>query len=124
MYGGKMNRYKEFYRVEQLPVFKNRMFYSIKDARKCTRGDVVLVKVLETGLIFNQVFQPKSMEYYFDINPSQQGKYIAGTGIKISSSSQAIDTIPIGSDVFVINGNYLAEINDIVQDRLNLIAVD
>jgi SAM-dependent methyltransferase len=59
-----------------------------------------------------------------DINPAKQGKYIAGTGIKVSSPSQAIDTIPIGSDVFVMNGNYLNEINDIVQDRLNLITID
>jgi SAM-dependent methyltransferase len=59
-----------------------------------------------------------------DINPAKQGKYIAGTGIQINSSSQVIDTIPFGADVFVMNGNYLGEINDLTQNRLNLIAID
>jgi hypothetical protein len=58
-----MNSYREIYRVEQLPVFQNRMFNSAEEARNCTKGDVVLVQDLETGLIFNQSFQPELMEY-------------------------------------------------------------
>jgi hypothetical protein len=58
-----MNRYREIYRAAQLPVFQNRMFYSEEEARKCIKGDVVLVQDLETGLIFNQVFSPELMRY-------------------------------------------------------------
>jgi SAM-dependent methyltransferase len=78
------------------------------------------------GVIFAMLLERAGtkIDTIIDINPAKQGKYIAATGIQINSSSQAIDTIPIGSDVFVMNGNYLSEINDIVQDRLNLIAID
>lgn len=61
-----MNQYKEIYRVEQLPVFQNRMFYSMEEAINCVRGDVVLVQDIETGLIFNQAFQPELMRYDSD----------------------------------------------------------
>jgi SAM-dependent methyltransferase len=61
-----MNLYKEIYRVEQLPVFQNRMFRSMEEAKNCAKGDVVLVQDLETGLIFNQAFQPELMEYDAD----------------------------------------------------------
>jgi Methyltransferase domain/C-methyltransferase C-terminal domain len=61
-----MNLGKEIYRVEQLPVFQNRMFRSTEEAKNCTKGDVVLVQDLETGLIFNQAFQPELMEYDAD----------------------------------------------------------
>ena len=78
------------------------------------------------GVIFAMLLERAGtkIDTIIDINPAKQGKYIAGTGIKISSPSQAIDTIPIGSDVFVMNSTYLGEINDIVRDRLNLIAID
>ena len=59
-----------------------------------------------------------------DVNQAKQGKYASGTGIQINSPCQAIDTLPIGSDIFVMNGNYLSEINDIVKGRFNLIAID
>lgn len=42
---------KELYRAEQLPVFQNRMFHTAADARDCTKGDVVLVRDLDSGLI-------------------------------------------------------------------------
>jgi SAM-dependent methyltransferase len=61
-----MNLYKEIYRIEQLPVFQNRMFRSTEDAQNCAKGDVILVQDLETGLIFNQAFQPELMEYDAD----------------------------------------------------------
>jgi SAM-dependent methyltransferase len=61
-----MNLYKKIYQVEQLPVFQNLMFHSIEEAKNCAKGDIVLVQDLETGLIFNQAFQPELMEYDAD----------------------------------------------------------
>ncbi len=58
-----MSKYRELYRAEQLPVFQNRMFGSTEEARNCTRGDVVLVQDLETGLIHNRAFRPELMVY-------------------------------------------------------------
>ena len=58
-----MSRVTELYRVERLPVFQNRMFSSEQSARDCARGDVMLVQDLDTGLIYNQRFDPKLMVY-------------------------------------------------------------
>jgi len=66
-----MNSYREIYRAEQLPVFQNRMFHCEQSARDCTRGDVVLVQSLDTGLVFNQAFRPELLEYDHDYQNEQ-----------------------------------------------------
>jgi hypothetical protein len=66
-----MSDYREIYRAEQLPVFQNRMFHSRESARGCTRGDVVLVQSLETGLISNRAFRPELMQYDQDYQNEQ-----------------------------------------------------
>lgn len=54
---------RELYRVEQLPVFQNRMYESSQTALDCPKGDVVLVQDLRTGLIHNAAFRPELMVY-------------------------------------------------------------
>jgi SAM-dependent methyltransferase len=66
-----MSTYKELYRAEHLPVFQNRMFHTQEEARDCVKGDVVLVRDMETGLIFNQAFQPELMQYDADYQNEQ-----------------------------------------------------
>jgi hypothetical protein len=66
-----MKRYREIYRAEQLPVFQNRMFNSEREAKNCTKGDIVLVQDLKTGLIFNQAFRPEMMQYDADYQNEQ-----------------------------------------------------
>ena len=59
------------YSVEQLPIFQNLMFNSKEAAKHCTKGDVQLVRDAETGLIFNQAFQPELMQYTKDYQNEQ-----------------------------------------------------
>lgn len=66
-----MNRVADLYRIDQLPVFQNRMFASEKSARECTRGDVVLVQDARTGLIRNRAFDPTLMVYDADYQNEQ-----------------------------------------------------
>lgn len=66
-----MSSLKNLYRVEQLPVFQNRMFRTQEEARECVKGDVVLVQDMETGLIFNQAFRPELMQYDSDYQNEQ-----------------------------------------------------
>lgn len=61
----------ELYRVEGLPVFQNRMFGSAEAARNCARGDMVLVRDRDTGLIFNRAFDPALMGYDADYQNEQ-----------------------------------------------------
>lgn len=58
-----MSGHRELYRVEQLPVFQNRMFRTVQEATACARGDVVLVQDPRTGLIFNSAFQSELIQY-------------------------------------------------------------
>jgi hypothetical protein len=62
---------REIYRAEQLPVLQNKMFASAAAARACTRGDVVLVQSLATGLVFNQAFRPELVGYDADYQNEQ-----------------------------------------------------
>lgn len=66
-----MSAHIELYRAEQLPVFQNRMFRTQEEAQECVKGDVVLVRDLETGLIFNQAFRPEMMQYDVDYQNEQ-----------------------------------------------------
>jgi SAM-dependent methyltransferase len=51
------------YRVDDLPVFQNRMFPTAEAAKNCATGNVLLVQDPDTGLIFNKAFQPELLEY-------------------------------------------------------------
>lgn len=64
-------REREIYRAEQLPVLQNRMFATAAAARDCTRGDVVLVQSLATGLVYNQAFRPELLRYDADYQNEQ-----------------------------------------------------
>lgn len=66
-----MSGTEELYRAEQLPVFQNRMFRTAEAAQNCVKGDLVLVRDLETGLIYNQAFQPERMQYDADYQNEQ-----------------------------------------------------
>jgi SAM-dependent methyltransferase len=51
------------YEQRQLPIFQNRMYDSVEEARNCPRGDLQLVENLATGLVYNAAFQPELMRY-------------------------------------------------------------
>jgi SAM-dependent methyltransferase len=58
-----MMKTRGLYKVEDLPVFQNRMHKSCDEARACLRGNVRLVENLDTGLIYNADFDPAVMVY-------------------------------------------------------------
>lgn len=58
-----MRNEQELYRVEQLPIFQNRMYDSVQEARSCPRGNVRLVQDLATGLVSNADFCSELVVY-------------------------------------------------------------
>ena len=62
---------EEIYRAERLPVFQNRMFASVDEARDCVRGDLILVQDGQTGLVSNCAFDPSVMNYDADYQNEQ-----------------------------------------------------
>lgn len=39
-----MNKIREIYRANQLPIFQNRMYDSEKEAKNCPKGDIQLIE--------------------------------------------------------------------------------
>lgn len=58
-----MQKLRELYRVEQLPIFQNRMYDTALEARNCPKGDMQLVEDSTTGLVYNAAFRPELMVY-------------------------------------------------------------
>jgi Methyltransferase domain/C-methyltransferase C-terminal domain len=78
------------------------------------------------GVIFS-LFMSRAgakIDMCIDINPAKQGKYIASTGIRISSPEEVRQTLIPGSDILLMNKNYLSEIIDLTNNQFNYLAVD
>jgi SAM-dependent methyltransferase len=54
---------RELFRVEAIPVYQNKMFGTCETARHCPVGDVVLVQDTDTGLVFNDAYDPDRLSY-------------------------------------------------------------
>ncbi len=78
------------------------------------------------GVIFSLYMQRAgvNVDLVIDINPAKQNKYMAGSGLKISSPSDGMKALRAGDDIFVMNSNYLQEIVALSQNCFNYIQVD
>ena len=65
-----------------------------------------------------------SIDLVIDINPAKQNKYMAGSGLRISSPQEGMQTLHAGDSVFVMNSNYLQEIVSLSYNQFNYIKVD
>lgn len=54
-----------------------------------------------------------------DINPAKQGRFLAATGLRVQSPEQAMERLPPGADLYVMNSNYLDEIQTLTGHRFN-----
>ncbi|MDQ0132781.1 hypothetical protein J2T08_000682 [Neorhizobium galegae] len=59
------------YEQPQLPTFQNRVYPTAAEARSCAKGDIRLVQDMKTGLIYNDAFDPKLMDYDGNYNNEQ-----------------------------------------------------
>lgn len=59
-----------------------------------------------------------------DIDPAKQGKYLAASGLRVSSPEEALRLLRDGDDVFVTNSNYLEEIARLSGNRFNYLRAD
>lgn len=63
------------------------------------------------------------VETVIDINPSKQGRYLAGTGLRVSAPDEVLPNLPPGARVFVMNPNYLEEIREMSKNAFTYIEV-
>lgn len=78
------------------------------------------------GVIFALYMQRAGadMDLVIDINPAKQNKYMAGSGLRISSPTEGMQMLQAGDNVIVMNSNYLQEIVVLSHNRFNYIQVD
>lgn len=78
------------------------------------------------GLIFSLYMQRAGapIDHVIDINPAKQGKYLGATGLLVSAPGDVLPHLPASSNIFVMNGNYLAEIRAMTDNRFNYLTVD
>jgi len=90
------------------------------------RNDTGIWGGASKGVIFALYMQRSDADIHtvIDINPEKQGKYLAATGLKVYSPEQAFPQLVPGSDLFVMNSNYLPEIKELTGNRLNYLLVD
>jgi len=78
------------------------------------------------GVIFALFMQRAgvSVDFVIDINTAKQGKYLAGTGLRVSSPEEMLVQVDQGATIFVMNGNYLPEIRQMTLNKFNYLTVD
>lgn len=54
-----------------------------------------------------------------DINPAKQDKHLAATGLQVRSPAEAMCRLTPGADLFVMNSNYLNEIQELTAHQFN-----
>ena len=78
------------------------------------------------GVIYGLSLQRAGIDidYVVDINPDKQGRYLPLSGLQVSSVQRVLDELADGANVFVMNSNYLEEIEQLTQGRFVCHAVD
>jgi SAM-dependent methyltransferase len=78
------------------------------------------------GVIFALMMERAGakIDRVIDINPAKQGKYLAATGIKVQSPAEAMRWLIPGADLFVMNSNYLNEIQEVTKHQFNYLLVE
>jgi hypothetical protein len=80
-----------------------------------SKGVVFALRREDTGLPVATVI---------DINPAKQGRFLPATGLLVESPAQALAHLPPGATIFVMNSNYLAEIQDMSHHRYTYVVLD
>lgn len=78
------------------------------------------------GVIFSIYMQRAGapVDMIIDMNPAKQGKFLAATGLQVMSPEMAMQKLAPGSNMFVMNSNYLDEIVRQSKNLFNYIKVD
>ncbi|CAI8848288.1 class I SAM-dependent methyltransferase [Pseudomonas serboccidentalis] len=78
------------------------------------------------GVIYSLFLQRAgvAVDRVVDINPAKQGRYLPLSGARVSSPQEAMDALPEGAHLFVMNSNYLEEIKRMTGGRYVYHAVD
>ena len=77
------------------------------------RSNIAIWGMATKGVILATMLPPEALLGGIDVNPAKQGKFAAGSGVEIHPP-EWIRTLPPGTQVLVMNPNYLPEIEQTV----------
>lgn len=98
-----------------------------RDARAALgSGDRIIWGCGAKGVMFAHHLSQRGLrlDFAIDINPAKQGKFLASSGIEVLSPQHGLARARAGSDIFVMNSNYLGEIEALGGKAFNYIPVD
>jgi SAM-dependent methyltransferase len=103
----------------------DRYVKKIRKVRINQTSPIVVWGGASKGVIFALFMERRGVviDFVIDINPAKQGKYIAGTGYVVSSPKEALSQISGNAVVFVMNANYLTEIQEMTSNKFEYIVV-
>ena len=98
-------------------------------ARRLMSGNVMPSAVwggASKGVIFTRFMEQAgaAVDMVVDANPAKHGKFLPGTGLQVRSPAEAMEMLPDGANIIVMNGNYFGEIKCATRDRFNYFTVD
>ncbi|HRQ57969.1 MAG TPA: class I SAM-dependent methyltransferase [Azoarcus taiwanensis] len=78
------------------------------------------------GVIFSLLRERMGnpVDMVVDVNPMKQGRYLAGTGLKVFSPKEALSLLPDEAAIYIMNSNYTAEIREMSGNRYHYIEID
>lgn len=65
-----------------------------------------------------------NIDMVIDINPAKQGRFMAGSGLRVSAPEEALRLLREGDNIFIMNSNYFYEIVMLSENKFNYIRVD
>jgi SAM-dependent methyltransferase len=85
----------------------------------CPERHRVVWGAASKGVIFTIFMERAGVPVHavVDINPVKQGKYLGVTGLRVHSPEEIMATLPDGSEIIVVNPNYLEEIRRLTDNR-------
>ena len=99
---------------------------SIDGSNNLRRGEAAIWGGASKGVIFALLKERvgQAVGTVIDINPAKQGKYLASTGLRVRSPTEALPLLKSGSTIYVMNSNYLEEIKKMSNNAFIYIGVD
>jgi hypothetical protein len=78
------------------------------------------------GVIFSLLMERAgfAVDSLIDINPAKQGRFVAGTGLRVCAPQDVLPGLNAGAPIYIMNSNYFEEIRRMTQDRYTYIGVD
>jgi SAM-dependent methyltransferase len=78
------------------------------------------------GVIFALLASRRGINFetVIDLNPAKQGKYLAATGLFVTSPSEALVKLSPNATIYVMNSNYFDEIKSLSGNKCKHIRID